>query len=87
MFTLLAVHCRVHINAPSTKVSSYNLFQPLKDSAPIVLVEQQYSRFKPLSTNPRLCENKIIHTPVPLLTQLNMSKIKTLQVEYNFSTM
>lgn len=51
-------------------------------SAPIMLVQKQYPRLNPLSTNPRLCENKIIHTPVTL----NMNKIKTLQAEYHFST-
>jgi hypothetical protein len=55
-------------------------------SAPFMLVQKQYPRLNPLSTNPRLCKNKIIHTPVTLLTKLNMNKIKTLQAEYHIST-
>jgi len=55
-------------------------------SAPITLVQKQYPRLNPLSTNPRLREKKIIHAPVTLLTKLNMNKIKTLQAEYHFST-
>ena len=45
-------------------------------SAPIMLIQQQYPRLNPLSTNPRLGKNTIIHTPVTLLTKLNMNKIK-----------
>ena len=61
-------------------------FAASQGSAPVMLKQQQYPRLNPLSTNPRLRENKIIHTPVTLLTKLNMNKIKTLQAEYNFTT-